>query len=767
MAIGDLNVRIGATIKGLQDGLKSAQKALKKFSREANQAGNDLSTSVSLPILAIGGAALQAAGDLEALQLALESTFKNAGRTVEESRTELEALRKSAKAPGLDFEQAVRASIRLQNVGFAAEDARKAIEELANAAALSGGTAENLSSVTVQLSQLLGKSKIEAQDIKIILDNIPALASVFKEKFGGSTAEQIRDSGVTAREFVDITVQGLSELDRVQGGLANSFVNFKSEVKNALATVGLELNRVFDIQGLVDGFANKIAGLADKFRALSPEMQRTIGIIALIVASIGPAIKAVGLAGSALTALSGPVGLTIAALAALAAAFVYAYENSAQFRAGVSGATEAVKEFWNILFTNIKTFADAVRQTFVEFSPGNLVKKLLTSLNPVGQALAAGKEIGKAFSDGFAEKIDKEFRANLSTVKKNLAEAFPNTNFFPGTDNIPSTLKAAVGTPGAGKSKGAAKTPLSDAAREINKVFTDLQNQLRAIDVTTATLGGAAEEALGQKSDLITSAIENLIEKGVNPANAKLQELINKLKELRGEAPAALSLLPTLATATSVQSQDLNPLGGDPEGIRSQVEGLNEAMSRTGEIMTSNQEKAANLRVAFADLSAGITSVLQGAIQDLAIVLGETLGNILSGVADGGQILGSVFSTLAGYLKQLGEVAIKTGAAFFAIQTAFKNPLSAGAAIGLIAAGVGLIALSSLIKNSIPALADGGIVNRPTLALIGEAGPEAVVPLRNFKGIGGDNNFVFESRISGNDLLTILRREGSYQNRIR
>lgn len=40
----------------------------------------------------------------------------------------------------------------------------------------------------------------------------------------------------------------------------------------------------------------------------------------------------------------------------------------------------------------------------------------------------------------------------------------------------------------------------------------------------------------------------------------------------------------------------------------------------------------------------------------------------------------------------------------------------------------------------IPALAQGGIVNRPTLAMIGEAGPEAVVPLsgRNARGLGGD-----------------------------
>jgi hypothetical protein len=39
---------------------------------------------------------------------------------------------------------------------------------------------------------------------------------------------------------------------------------------------------------------------------------------------------------------------------------------------------------------------------------------------------------------------------------------------------------------------------------------------------------------------------------------------------------------------------------------------------------------------------------------------------------------------------------------------------------------------------TIPALAEGGIVTRPTLALIGEAGPEAVVPLGRGGMMGGN-----------------------------
>ena len=47
-------------------------------------------------------------------------------------------------------------------------------------------------------------------------------------------------------------------------------------------------------------------------------------------------------------------------------------------------------------------------------------------------------------------------------------------------------------------------------------------------------------------------------------------------------------------------------------------------------------------------------------------------------------------------------------------------------------------------------LAEGGIVNKPTLALIGENGPEAVVPLKEERRIGGDINIT----ITGNTFMS-------------
>jgi hypothetical protein len=74
---------------------------------------------------------------------------------------------------------------------------------------------------------------------------------------------------------------------------------------------------------------------------------------------------------------------------------------------------------------------------------------------------------------------------------------------------------------------------------------------------------------------------------------------------------------------------------------------------------------------------------------------------------------------------------------------------------------------------NIPMLAEGGIVNRATLAIIGESGPEAVVPLSRAGefGMGGGNNVTIH--VNGGDpqavvaaLRTYMRQNGSVPIRV-
>jgi phage-related minor tail protein len=74
------------------------------------------------------------------------------------------------------------------------------------------------------------------------------------------------------------------------------------------------------------------------------------------------------------------------------------------------------------------------------------------------------------------------------------------------------------------------------------------------------------------------------------------------------------------------------------------------------------------------------------------------------------------------------------------------------------------------IKN-IPRLAAGGIVSSPTLALIGEAGPEAVVPLSGSNRPNMGNNITIN--VNGGDpnavvaaLRTYMQRNGSVPIRV-
>jgi hypothetical protein len=78
--------------------------------------------------------------------------------------------------------------------------------------------------------------------------------------------------------------------------------------------------------------------------------------------------------------------------------------------------------------------------------------------------------------------------------------------------------------------------------------------------------------------------------------------------------------------------------------------------------------------------------------------------------------------------------------------------------------GAGFAALN------IPMMANGGIVNSPTLAMIGESGPEAVVPLSKMNSMGGNNVTINVQGADPNAVVDALRtymfRNGSVPIRV-
>jgi tape measure domain-containing protein len=138
---------------------------------------------------------------------------------------------------------------------------------------------------------MAGKGKVMQQDLNIMLENMPMLAKVLKDTFGATTADGLRDMGVNAEQFIEGITDGLSKLERVPGGLANSMVNFGVEVKLALGTVGEAINKAFNVTGKLEDFAGWIGSTATAFSNLSEGTQKAIISVLGITAAVGPAMK--------------------------------------------------------------------------------------------------------------------------------------------------------------------------------------------------------------------------------------------------------------------------------------------------------------------------------------------------------------------------------------------------------------------------------------------------------------------------------------------
>lgn len=169
----------------------------------------------------------------------------------------------------------------------------------------------------------------------------------------------------------------------------------------------------------------------------------------------------------------------------------------------------------------------------------------------------------------------------------------------------------------------------------------------------------------------------------------------------------------------------------------------------------------------------GKESIKQGVIDSFTSVA-EAFGSTLGAGGGIGKALAaagnSLLNIIGGILIQLGKQVILASTLVQALQKALASLFTPqGAAAGL-AVGIGLVALGSILKSikltKGVAFADGGIVTGPTRALIGEAGPEAVIPLSKLDNIVGGNQNIFVTGIlSGENIYLQQQRTSARRSR--
>ncbi|MEM9991353.1 MAG: tape measure protein, partial [Bacteroidota bacterium] len=437
MGLANLTVRIGADISRLQKKMFEAERTLRRSGRRLSNLGNELSSTLTVAIGALGVSSIKAAGDIEALGLSLQSALEgklgDAKMAAEAAKVEMELLRKEALKPGLEFEQALKGSVRLQSVGFSAQGARETLASFGNALSLAGGRASDLDGVTLALTQIISKGKISAEEINQLAERVPQVRRAISNVFGTSDSEALQKLGVGVEEFVQKTTTELAKLPQAQSGIRNTLENIAQGTRQALAGLGTEIAKAFDLQGAGEKLVGAIEGITNGFKNLSDPMKATIVRFGAFLALIGPAVKILGvykllkaslfntvrnftsgivkntaaLRTNILAQTTGskvgrvfrgtiksinaamkanPIGLVITALEFLAIGFGIAYAKSERFRCAIAGLGAVAKEVFTIIVESVKQFTSG----FKKITEGNILDGLkdisgaIVKSNPVG-----------------------------------------------------------------------------------------------------------------------------------------------------------------------------------------------------------------------------------------------------------------------------------------------------------------------------------------------------------------------------------------------
>lgn len=239
------------------------------------------------------------------------------------------------------------------------EKAKKAIEDLGVDVLDAEGNMRPLQDImgdfNSQMSDMSEGEKIEALNKifnKVDLKSVNALMGTTNERWDTLNGN-IENSKGAAQDMAET----------MESGIGGSFRSLKSAVEGVAIGLGEALAPV------IQDLAEWIKGLADWFNGLSDEQKKFAAVVVVVVAGLAPLLIIIGkiisvvgvitaalpALGTAFVALSGPVGIVIAAVAAAIAIGVALWKNWG-----------TVKEKADALWTGIKATFDGIKNSISE-----------------------------------------------------------------------------------------------------------------------------------------------------------------------------------------------------------------------------------------------------------------------------------------------------------------------------------------------------------------------------------------------------------------
>ena len=618
----------------------------------AKASGSDLATSAE-----VAGATLRGFG-LEADQTGrvtdvMAKSFSTTALDMATFKDAMKFVAPVAKSANVSLETTTAMLGSLANSGIKGSQAGTALRRIISDLGATGGDVEaalkDLANTELTLADAKDEVGRSAQSALLVLTK--------STEETASLTEAYKNSAGSAKDMAG-TMDNTS-----QGALAR----MNSAIEGAQIAFGKVLAPV------IEKVAKFVENLANKFSNLSERQKKVIAIIGGVAAAIGPLlviipslVSVASVAGPALgaafTMMTGPIGIAIAAIAGLTAAFFYFWD---EIKVPITKAINALIDFWNQqseIHIGIELLKQAFVQTFtvaqqyVQASI-DIMKTLFFAIKTATtEGFSAGFEVLKEGVIGIKDDIvatghevyDGWIDAFNRGKTKKPVEFITTDDLDRGMDRIKSMFDFDLF--GGGGGGGTALDAVTDSAKDMVKPFDQ------------------ASESLGNLEKSLKVSTLSIAE-GIKPMR-KLQEEFVAVMDLSdgvtgafvGIGEAISGMVTGAVTKTEILGKAIEGLGNFLKKMGSAMVMQAVAMLEFQKSLIINPVKAIAMGTAFVVGGALLASYGQQLGEGVALAKGGlAFGETLATVGDnpGARFDPEVIAPLSKLEKMMGGGAVQ------------------------------------------------------------------------------------------------------------
>lgn len=744
--IADLLIKIGADSYEFQQKAKEVEKGLAGLEKKLTNVGKTLSMRLTAPLMALGTVSLKNAD----VQQQAESRLLNAlkGRSDVQQRLLTQASELQSRSV-LGDEVIIGQQAYLASLGMTEEQIGKVIEASAQ---LSAATGMTLESAVKNLAKTFGGLTGE------LGESIPKLKEF--------TTEQLKNG--EAVDFILQNYKGFAETAAKEG------LGAVKQLKNAWSDFTEQIGAV--MIPAVNTLAKALSKVVAALQSMSPLTKKVIVAIGGVAASIAPLSLAIGgviktlpMMASGFTALLSPVGLVVAAILALGAAFVYAKNKQAELLESMTNEFEGL---------SLRTLESRLKEN-----------RRLQAVNENEELWSSTRSVASNVTYAL-NKGDR--RRQLQMEEQALQEAIRRTK-----KAIDDKARAEREAAEISKQMEDALKGVSGQTQEQGGLINDLKNQIAALEKKKLLPESTVDDIAACNVEIETLQKELKRLESIKPEDLLPKErLSSSLPAISLEIPAPkltieMGNLRKVVDQYAVQMQEI--FTSVREGIYGWADNNNAMMEANFADMfkivenytAALTEKGWKFSEALEHVQSTMASTMQRFeasvsqfLADSIVAAADAIGQVIAGDLGFGGLMKAILTQLANFLKNIGAQLIEFGVMIVAFKSTLKSVLAnPWAAIGVGAAMVAAAAVMTALINknaqeNVPALASGGLAYGKTLALVGDnanaaVDPEVIAPLSKLQAMlpaaGASQNIKIsldgKLTAKGRDLEFILKNE--------